>query len=91
MNRLTALFFCLSALAVSHAQVTSYGLSVEVVAEHDSGVLSGMTSAAAVESVPAEKERLARCPRARVLGNGARVAGSQGESRVSAASPSRDG
>lgn len=44
MNRLTALLFCLSALAVSHAQVTSYGLSVEVVAEHDSGVLSGMTT-----------------------------------------------
>ena len=44
MNRLTALLFCLSALAVSHAQVISYGLSVEVVAEHDAGVLAGMTT-----------------------------------------------
>ncbi|MGB0172296.1 MAG: hypothetical protein ACPF8Y_09970, partial [Flavobacteriales bacterium] len=44
MNRLTALLFCLSAMAMSHAQVTSYGLSVDVLAEHESGVLAGMTT-----------------------------------------------
>ena len=44
MNRLTALLFCLSALAMSHAQVSSYGLSVEVLAEHQDGALAGMTT-----------------------------------------------
>ena len=44
MNRLTALIFCLSVLTLSHAQVTSYGLSVEVVAEHQTGALAGMTT-----------------------------------------------
>jgi len=44
MNRLTALLYCLFALVVSHAQVSSYGLSVEVIAEHETGVLDGMTT-----------------------------------------------
>ena len=44
MNRLTALIFCLMVLTLSHAQVTSYGLSVEVVAEHQTGALAGMTT-----------------------------------------------
>ena len=44
MNRLIALLFCLAPVAFAHAQVTSYGLSVEVVAEHDAGPLAGMTT-----------------------------------------------
>ena len=44
MNRLIALLFCVAPLALAHAQVSSYGLAVDVVAEHDSGPLAGMTT-----------------------------------------------
>ena len=44
MNRLITLLLCLVSVAFAHGQDPAYGLSVEVVAEHDSGPLAGMTT-----------------------------------------------
>ena len=44
MNRLTTLLLCLVCAAFAHGQTSSYGLSVEVLTEHDAGPLAGMTT-----------------------------------------------
>ena len=44
MNRLTTLLLCLVCAGFAHGQDASYGLSVEVLAEHDAGLLAGQTT-----------------------------------------------
>ncbi len=44
MNRLTTLLFSLVLAGFAYGQDASYGLSVEVLAEHDAGPLAGMTT-----------------------------------------------